>query len=390
MQIRHCLAWCHSYHLKPFDTRRKAPPQRRQPMSSKSTLDLSQLPPPPQRPQMSDIAAALGVSVATVSRAFHGSTLVSQSTRDKVQALAKHWNYTVNLQAQNLRLGQNKTIALVIPFDPDARQAITDPFFLNIMGQLADALTEAGYDMLVSRVSAQNLDECANVVLSGRAAGIVMIGQWLAHERLNHMAQRKVPLVVWGEKLEDQAYCSVGSDNRLGGQMATEHLLQEGHERLVFVGDRALPEARERHHGFCDAMDAKLGRGSGAAARVVTVPFEANVAMPVLRAHLQDMAKWPAGVRPQAYVCASDLLAMTLVNLAREQGMSVPEHLSVVGYDDVALAAYSNPPLTTIHQPITDAAARIVALMAAQLQSGVATSEVMAPRLVVRQSCRRV
>ena len=111
--------------------------------------------------QMADIAALAGVSTATVSRALNGSPLIRLDTRQRILELAQAHQYTVHAGAKNLRRGDNRTLGVVIPYLPDRRQQVTDPFFLAMLGNLADVLTDQHYDLLLSRVDADHLDQCA-------------------------------------------------------------------------------------------------------------------------------------------------------------------------------------------------------------------------------------
>jgi len=203
---------------------------------------------------MLDIAKLAGVSTATVSRALNGSESIRPETRERIMALAQAHQYTVHAGAKNLRSGENRTLGLVIPYRADLPMQVTDPFFLSILGHLADAMTAAQYDLLLSRVNADHLDECAALYDSGRVAGMVMVGQWDHHDQLNALAKRRVPMVVWGAMMPDQLYCSVGSDNFNGGLQATTHLIQQGRRRIAYIGDFTSGEAKLRFEGYCQAL----------------------------------------------------------------------------------------------------------------------------------------
>jgi DNA-binding LacI/PurR family transcriptional regulator len=331
-----------------------------------------------KRLQMADIARLAGVSVSTVSRALNGSTLVNAETRERVSQLARSLNYSINLGAQNLRLQKNLTIAVVVPYDAKARQHISDPFFLSIVGSIADALTDRGYDMLLSRVDAERLDSAAQLYDSGKAVGLVIIGQWRHHDQLNELAARKVPLVVWGGQLPQQLYCSVGGDNVHGGAQATAHLLGSGRKRIVFLGDPQLPEVWLRREGYHHALRAA---GMEPDARLeVSAPFEVGEA----RAAMEHLCT--GRQRFDAVLACSDLLALQAIQAVRSHGREVPKDVSVVGYDDMPLAAYCDPPLTTVHQPVDVAGAAIVDALQRQLDGEHASPRTLPVQLVVRAS----
>jgi DNA-binding LacI/PurR family transcriptional regulator len=312
-----------------------------------------------RRLQMVDIARLAGVSVSTVSRALNGSELVNAETRQRVAELARSLNYSINFGARNLRLQENKTVAVVVPYDARSRQHISDPFFLSIVGAIADALTDRGYDMLLSRVDAERLDQAAHWVDSGKAIGVILIGQWRQHDQLNDMAARKLPLVVWGGEMPQQLYASVGGDNVLGGTLATRHLLQLGRRRIAFFGDAKLPEVWLRRQGYAQAL-----REAGVevdAALELAAPFEPGVATEIVRQFCQVRRDF------DAVFCCSDVLALLATQALRAAGRSVPADVAVVGYDDMPLAAYCDPPLTTVHQPVAEAGVALVEALLAQL-----------------------
>src|SRR5438105_2893037 len=120
---------------------------------NKLATNQAQLASPPQRLQLADIARLAGVSTSTASRALSNNPLVKQATRDRISEMARSLNYTVNIGAKSLRLRQNTTVGLVLPYFASSRQRVTDPFFLALIGHIANALTDRGMEVLLSRVS---------------------------------------------------------------------------------------------------------------------------------------------------------------------------------------------------------------------------------------------
>jgi DNA-binding LacI/PurR family transcriptional regulator len=334
-----------------------------------------------RRLQMADIARLAGVSVSTVSRALNGSNLVNAETRDRISTLARELNYSINLGAKNLRLQRNQTIAVVIPYDAVSRQHVTDPFFLSMLGSLADAITDRGYDMLLSRIDAESLDAVARVVDSGLALGVVLIGQWRHHDQLNRLAARNLPIVVWGAQLPQQAYCTVGGDNVQGGRMAAEHLLQQGRKRIVFLGDPQLPEVGHRFEGYRAALAA--AHVAPQAELELAVPFEVGAARAAVAALVERKVDF------DAVIGCSDLLAITAMQVLREHGRQVPRDVAVVGYDDMPLTQYCDPPLSSVHQPVGEAGVQLVDALLALLHGQAVAPRVLPVELVVRRSSLR-
>jgi len=331
-----------------------------------------------QRLQMADIARLAGVSTSTVSRALSGSPLVNQETRTRVIELARSLKYSINIGAQNLRLKQNRTVGVVVPYDAATRQHLSDPFFLGMLGSLADALTEQGFDMLVSRVDAETLDAAAQSFDSGRVIGIILIGQWRHHEQLNQLAARQVPIVVWGAQLPQQLYCTVGGDNIAGGRLATEHLLAAGRRRIAFFGDARLPEVAQRQQGYAQALAA---HGLAPDPQL----YVAGSFLPQVGA--ADVEELLGRHTPfDAIFACSDLLAMSAISALRARAIAVPEQVAVVGYDDIELASYFHPPLTTVRQPIRAAGRALVASLLALVDGAPAPSLQLPTELVVRAS----
>ena len=305
-----------------------------------------------RRLQMADIARLAGVSTSTVSRALSGSKLVNEETRQRVADLARSLNYTINIGAQNLRLKQNRTIAVVVPYDAATRQHLSDPFFLSMLGSLADALTDRGFDMLLSRVDSEQLDSVSQPFDTGRAIGVILIGQWRHHDQLNKITARGVPIVVWGAQLERQMYVTIGSDNVAGGFLATEHLINNGRKKIAFFGDVQLPEVASRHEGYRKALAAHQ------------IPYDEQLVVPASflenggRIAMTELAS--RKVNYDGLFCCSDLLAMSAINIMRADKKRVPEDVAVVGYDDIELARYFHPPLTTVRQPMQVAGLALV------------------------------
>lgn len=325
---------------------------------------------------LSELASLAGVSVGTVSKALSDRGYVSATTRARIRKIADEHGFQINRTAQSLKRGRNDAIAVVLPLGHESAQTFSDPFFITLIGHLADALSARGKELVLSKVVPDGPGWLANVSRSGRVDGIIVIGQSNQEDELERVADLYAPLVVWGQYRDGQRYCSVGTDNRAGGRMAAQRLIATGRRRLAFVGMTDIPEIAERHAGFVDAC------------READVPADLH-----LEAHLTADAAYrtvadalEAGLDTDGLVAASDVIAMSAMRALSERGLSVPGAVAVVGYDDVSLAAFTMPPLTTIRQELDAAAMHLVDLLFRRIDGEETASISMPPRLMVRGS----
>jgi DNA-binding LacI/PurR family transcriptional regulator len=332
----------------------------------------------PDRPiTLEDIAREAGVSTGTVSRALSGGTLVNKVTRERIQALATARNYKPNLLARNLRTRKTGAIAVVIPLGHETEQHISDPFFTVMLGYLADFLSARDNDLLLSRVIPTGPEWINNYIDSGRVDGIIVIGQSNQSEALNAAAQRYAPLVVWGANRSSQSYCTVGSDNRVGGLIAAVHLFERGCKTIAFFGDPAAPEFEQRLEGCRAGCTAAGMKGK---IHVLPTHLMADSAYETIAAFLD------AGDIPDGIVAATDVIAMSALRALAERGIKVPEQVKVTGYDDLGFASHTSPPLTTVRQDLELSAQHLVDSVFKRIAGEDTESVVLSPRLVVRES----
>ncbi|KQM68195.1 LacI family transcriptional regulator [Sphingomonas sp. Leaf17] len=330
---------------------------------------------------LADLARAAGTSVSTASRALSGHASVNEQTRARIRSLADAHGFQPNQLARNLRLQRTQSIGLVLPLGHEAGQHLSDPFFLSLLGHLADGLTARGYDLMLSRVIPTDSDWLDRLVDSGRIDGLILIGQSDQGAVIDRVAARYAPIVVWGADLPGQRYLTVGSDNRLGGARAAQHLIAIGRRRLLYLGNASAPEFAERLAGFETVVGAALAAGgSGVTGTTLDLHMTPDAAYAAIAAYLADH---PA---PDAIFAASDVVAMSALRALRERGLRVPQDVAVVGYDDVTLAAHTTPGLTTIRQDLVTGAAALIDILFRRIAGEPAESRRLDPQLIVRGS----
>jgi len=249
---------------------------------------------------------------------------------------------------------------------------------MTLIGHLADALTERGHDLLLSRVIPRDSKWLSKIVDSGRVDGAIIIGQSDQLDVINDVASRYRPMVVWGASQPGQAHCSVGTDNRKGGMIAVQHLIQRSCRRIAFFGDPSAPEIADRLLGCREAVAAA---GLEADFQILPIHLTADIAHPAISAWLAQAKSLPDGI-----VAASDVVAITALRALSERGIAVPQDIRIIGYDDLPFAAQTIPPLTTVRQDLVAGAAHLVDLLYRRIGGERTDSVVLEPSLVVRAS----
>lgn len=326
---------------------------------------------------LADLARIAGLSPSTVSRALAGNPVIKAETRERVAALAEAHGFRLNPSGRTLRTGRTNAVAVVLPLGHEVGQPVSDPFFITLLGHLADALTARGYDLLLSRVLPKDDDWLARIAERRRVDGVLVIGQSDQIETIEAVAARYKPLVIWGAEFPGLRQCVVGSDNRLGGELATRHLLEGGRRHLVFFGNPDFPELGERYRGF---LAAHASAGVPAPAHPLPVHLVPQTAYERIGAFLD------AGNEVDGVVAATDIIALAAIRALHERGLSVPHDVAVVGYDDLEIAIHAAPALTTIRQDLAGGAQAMVDLLLKRMAGEPADSVILPPQLVVRAS----
>lgn len=330
-----------------------------------------------------DIAYQAGVSQSTVSRALSGSSLVSDATRSRIQAIAKELNYKVDKNASNLRTQSSHTIALLLFEDATVDESNINPFYLSMLGSITKACADANYDLLVS-FQQMNDDWHAEYEDCHKADGLILLGygDYLAYEKkLQQLIEQETHFVLWGAGDKGIDAISVRCDNKQGGFNITQHLIEQGKKHIAFVGEatNATPELLERFEGYSQALN-----NSG-----LTVDNRLHV-----DAQITELSGYEATIEllekdlcVDAIVTACDLMAIGAMRAISDKGLVVGIDIAVVGYDDISVAQFTNPPLTTVRQDTTIAGQQLVKNLVNLIKGNEATGSIIKPVTIIRNSC---
>jgi DNA-binding LacI/PurR family transcriptional regulator len=336
------------------------------------------------RVNIDDVAREAGVHRSTVSRALTGSGPVSPENRERVLAAASKLNYHPNTVAGALKSQRRNTWGLLSfwYFAPNS----LDHYYAKILGGLLDTAGKAAHRVLLQNLVGrfdQN-DDAVRFCHDSQLSGVAIIAPRCAEAGLGELTRLGVPAVLVAYRPRDPALSFIDLDNVKAGRMMVEHLAERGHRRIAFIGGeiKLSANARDRHKGYVDGMK---GLGLPVDARLVhnrefTPAFSSEA--------FEQLMALPASARPTAIFCATDMMAVAVVDAARRRGLSIPHDLAIAGTDDSPEAAVAASPLTTIRSPFYEMGAQAGEMLRKLRDDPEAGPQhvLLEPALVVRES----
>lgn len=322
-----------------------------------------------------EVAASAGVSMSTVSHVMSGKRQVAASTRARVEAAIAELGYSAHPGAAQLRSGRTGTIALVVP-------SLENPFYPLVAAGMQDILIPRGIMLTISDSRGPGRSEnTLRHLISRRVDAMVAAPFGVTEKVLAELHDAKIPFVTLG-RVSAAGGDLVHTDDIEGAREVTAHLIERGYQHIAFVGgeETAVP-TKERLEGFTEALrDADRPHVDG---DVVFAEFTRDGGRRAA-ATLLDRAE-----RPDAIVAANDLIAIGVLDAARERGLRVPEDLAVTGYDDIEAASLVSPSLTTVENPAREIGRACARLLLERLDgdvTDVTRTVALSHRLIVRHS----
>jgi DNA-binding LacI/PurR family transcriptional regulator len=293
--------------------------------------------------RLKDIAQRAGVSVMTVSKVLRDAPDISTATKARVRLLAQQLGYVPNSMAQSLRTRTTKLLGLIVP-------AMTDPTFARVVMALEERAHEMGYDLLLAQTlhRPEREEACIHRLLARRTDGLFLAPVWRLENSApiyEELRQRHVPTVILGHlRPFSQGFVNVESEDLPASHNLTRHLLSLGHKRIAFfAGPTASPSAQERFEGYRRALrEAEVALDDRLVFSAGTTIEEGE------KAALQMVNESPQATAVQA---VNDLVALGAANIFLNQGLRIPEDISLVGFGNVTMSQVCRVPLTTASQP---------------------------------------
>lgn len=302
-----------------------------------------------ETPTLADVARAAGVVAMTASRAINGTGYVSELVRKRVMKAADALNYRPNMLARSLKGHSMRAIGIMLP-------DIANPFSAELVAGIQEVLNKAGYSAFLATAnrSVEQEEAALRAFVDHRVDGILVAtrGTEIGNDAISALIRQGVPVVTVGRPIEDANVDMVTADHWKGAHEAVSHLIDLGHRHIGFVGispDHA--SNLRRYHGYADALAA---RGIPIRPEYVVGPATSPAFATQQDGYAGMMQLAKLKHRPSAIFARNDYTAIGALHAAQELGLSVPLDLAVASFDDIPLAAFTSPPLTTVAQPIAE------------------------------------
>lgn len=329
---------------------------------------------------LKDIAERVGKSVPTVSRALGNFEDISLDTRREVQRVAAEMGYVPSSAARSLQKQQADNIALILPATRNIR--FSDPFFSELLGGLVEGAVKHGFDVNIGMDESEDeLQSYLKQMRSGRTDGFVVIRTQRQDKRIDFLRQQRVPFVAFGRVEGENDFSFVDEDGALAMRQMVDHLVGMGHTRIACITEPLfLTKSHHRYQGFLQGLAAN--GLSLDPAMLVEVNYRQRSGR-LGASKLLGMAH-----PPTAIVTWNDLLALGATSEAQSRGLVVGHDVSITGFDDIPLAEYAHPSLTTIHQPAHQLGVMLSDILIRKIEQKTVDPEqiVVNPELVIRQS----
>jgi len=331
-----------------------------------------------RRVRIKDVAQQAGVSTATVSHVINKTRFVTESTRDRVLKAIENCNYYPNAHARSLASGRSHTIGLLV-------SDISNPFFPELVKSIEVAASERGYDIILasSNYDSARTSDYVRRMLGRRVAGVLLMTSEVDQQLIDELIDLEVPAVFYNLEPTGGSVSNVIVDCEIGIDQAISHLALLGHRRIVHLAGPCSTRAGIQR---LDAFRHSMARYIPGYSPTI---YEGDFRVESGRQAASSMLA--AGDFPTAVLAANDMMALGLIKELRCAGLSVPRDISVIGFDDIAFAELSDPPLSTVSLPRIELGRKVVeALMLGIDQSSDSPSEFhVSTHLLTRGSTAR-
>lgn len=331
-----------------------------------------------------EVAKQAGLSVTTVSRALNGHSDVAEETKQAIRHVADTLGYVPNLSARRLKMEKADAIGLILPKE---NLRFSDPFFSDLLSGIVEQSAEYGLELnITTPLNANKVEEMyLNYIRSRRVDGFILVRLERNDPRVSLLQKHNFPFVAFGRTQGDNNFAFVDEDSAQGIHQAVDHLVGLGHRRIAYIGEpKNLSKSHQRAIGYLNGLAANN------LPHDPELIFEGNFRQRSGRAGAHYLLALDQP--PTAIVAANDLIALGVISVAQERGLIVGQDISVTGFDDIMLAEFVTPSLTTLHQPAYDMGVMMCKHLVTVI-NGEASSPpqtVLQPTLVKRNSTGKV